>query len=112
MNTDKKSSEEIAKERADFLWKSAKYLASDAVCELHESHFTYWNKIRDKTIPSIIVVLEHLAGQFYYWTPPNETNIAQVKSIIAKLENIRLSKPETKNQITEPLDLVVNFRYN
>ena len=108
----KKTNKETPQERANFLQRTARYLANDAICELHESHFTYWDKVRDKTIPCIIVVLGHLGNQFYYWTPQNDAKIAEVKSIIATLENLIISKPSTKDQITRPLDLVVNFIFS
>ncbi len=103
---------ETPMERADYLQLSVRYLAGDAICELHESHFAYWDKVRDQTIPCIITLLNYLMHQFYYWTPQNDPKIAEVKLIIATLEKLRLNKPETKNQITNPLDLVVNFKFD
>ncbi|MFA6294957.1 MAG: hypothetical protein WC666_00845 [Candidatus Paceibacterota bacterium] len=100
----------INRERVDYLLKSAKYIAGEAIGELHESHGGYWNTIRNKIIPCLIILLERIRDQFYYWNPQNDAKIAEVSLVIKALEELRNSNPDLNDQVIKPLELVINFK--
>lgn len=101
--------EEMAKERVDFLLKSAQYVAGDAVRELYESHGGNWDEIRDRTIICLVVLLKHLIDRICY-LESLKGKTGEIKLIIKALEELQLSDPKLKEQVEKPLYLVVNFK--
>jgi hypothetical protein len=80
MCAENENRKQTPQERAEFLYKSVRYVTNSAICEFHESHGAYWDyNIRDKIIPCVIILLDSLKAQFYYWDPPLNEKIGEIE---------------------------------